>query len=151
MSATDCPLCEAGFPLEHGFHYGTQKLGMIPTKPCLGGPERCGICGEANEPGSPASGEVEKTWLCVECVNDRAAYMARNGGTSLDSMGWAARRSRSKAFEEAAKICEKWVAYYPPDVFPAHGETTAAKSGTFGRHVAGKIAEDIREAARGPS
>lgn len=29
-----CALCERGFPLEDGEHYGTQSLGMIPTTRC---------------------------------------------------------------------------------------------------------------------
>jgi hypothetical protein len=29
-----CDLCEKGFPVEAGQHYGTQALGMIPTTPC---------------------------------------------------------------------------------------------------------------------
>ena len=29
-----CHLCDKGFPVENGEHYGTQSLGMIPTTPC---------------------------------------------------------------------------------------------------------------------
>lgn len=29
-----CDLCDKGFPVEAGDHYGTQSLGMIPTTRC---------------------------------------------------------------------------------------------------------------------
>lgn len=29
-----CPLCEKGFPVEQGFHYGTQAKGMIQATKC---------------------------------------------------------------------------------------------------------------------
>lgn len=65
--------------------------------------EACVVCG-CTEPGSPASGRgADKAWLCAACVEDRQVYMDRNNGTSLDSIAWAARKSRSKAVEEARK------------------------------------------------
>lgn len=33
-AAVTCRLCTAGFPISHGNHYGTQRLGMIPHTPC---------------------------------------------------------------------------------------------------------------------
>jgi hypothetical protein len=33
-NVTPCRLCEKGFPIQEGVHYGTQSLGMIPSTLC---------------------------------------------------------------------------------------------------------------------
>lgn len=33
-AVSHCKLCEAGFPLEDGYHIPTQRLGMIPVIRC---------------------------------------------------------------------------------------------------------------------
>lgn len=56
-------------------------------------------------------------------------------------------RVRSAEREACAQVATKWAANYPEDVFPGDSTSIDAKCGTFGRHCANKIAEDIR--ARG--
>lgn len=34
MACQYCKLCEAGFPIQDGFHVPTQALGMIPATRC---------------------------------------------------------------------------------------------------------------------
>jgi outer membrane murein-binding lipoprotein Lpp len=46
-----CFLCEKGFPVQNGVHYGTQSLGMIPSTLCATAPtESSERCGERAEP-----------------------------------------------------------------------------------------------------
>lgn len=38
MPCQFCQLCVTGFPIEDGYHYGTQALGMIPSTRCKATP-----------------------------------------------------------------------------------------------------------------
>lgn len=68
--------------------------------------ERCVVCNRSDQPATPASGKgADKAWLCADCSTSRFHYGARNDRTVLDSIAWAARTARAKAFEEAAKVC----------------------------------------------
>lgn len=44
-----CLLCKVGFPLDGGFHHGTQRLGMIPRT----------VCGSIRAPMKPTCAEAE--------------------------------------------------------------------------------------------
>ena len=54
--AVRCTLCDKGFPInEHGEHYGTQSLGMIPSRRCEKLPEDAEKAERVHRPRKTAS------------------------------------------------------------------------------------------------
>lgn len=51
---------------------------------------------------------------------------------------------RERTIEECARVADKWVSYYPTSAFPEDGESRGAISAGMARHVASRIASELR-------